>query len=217
MYKSLSSIVVLSCALVGPTTSRADVIVETLEYGHEMNGSIHTYEVNQFDLSMGELNSVTPTLYYTITADVAIENTSGVPVTQKFTFEYKQDVYLNYEEATSIIQLPMEHTFTLTESDDEPGVGEDLGQFKYVHSSSKLIPVETPPSDFYIGEGTFAVAFQENVKLNFSSYTNTNISVSNLKTFGHMDIEYDYTPVPEPASLGLACVSGFMLLRRKRA
>jgi hypothetical protein len=68
---------------------------------------------------------------------------------------------------------------------------------------------------FYSGAGTYQITIDANQALNYGALSGIQALINPQSASGTLVVTYDYT-IPEPASLGLAALSGLLLLKRKR-
>ncbi len=67
----------------------------------------------------------------------------------------------------------------------------------------------------YVGTGTYTINAATLVASGASG-AGVQYAVTVMQTFGELEVTYTYTPIPEPATAGLAGLGALLLLRRRR-
>jgi hypothetical protein len=175
-----------------------------------------------FDPSLGVLTQVTITLNADTEAGSIIWDNESDIVTD-VTLGVGATVTATAPGALTLTAVPLQSNSTTGVAADNDGAADFAGADSFTvaggsgsdSDTDSLTGVAVAP---YIGVGNFNV--------NIGSVLATSVitsggfgptSVVNGTTDGTVEVTYEYTPIPEPASLGLLAAGGLMMLRRRRA
>jgi hypothetical protein len=182
---------------------------------------IQSFSVNQFNTSLGTLNSVTILQYASGSAKLAFENTSTTPVNVAFSSSGS----VNLLGAITVSPLgasfpaffPTNYPFNQTSLSPYDGITDFSGNSGRTYQSQTLFanPVSALVNAASIG------LFQGNGQVSLSAQlsggggvsvipfgTFQGVSQSSTSLFANYTITYDYTPVPEPSTVVGMLISG---------
>lgn len=189
--------------------------------------------LNQFDPSLGTLTGITIDFSGTLNGQVMMENLSrSTPTSVNFSLSQTFNVSDGSGDLwTPTTPTPMSYTksYSLATFD---------GNFDWGGTSGKTDPfvlTATPetisPTDlaYYEGTGTAYLTIAGNASVNIydPATSEYNSNIQNFASYDYAgmgveaDVTYDYSPVPEPASLsalasGLLCAIGVAVRRKKK-
>ena len=171
----------------------------------------------QFDNLGGTriLERVTLTYGILASANVAVENEAGYPDMPSMTFT----VHLGVTPWPSPVDMYNEYTANLAATDGVPGSGPDFYDFGTLSVDGGGGYWETTSDLAWFSSGNPEDEFVFNGSAGFTlgGGPPTALTISDLTASMNASLTYEYSVVPEPATLFLLGLGGLALRRRRRA
>jgi hypothetical protein len=196
-------------------------IVQSFDTGAITPGpnTISEFTVNQFDTSLGTLTRVT--------FEYSVETWGGYYMVQNVTdpsVEVTGFSYIGVSAYLSGTEVP--GGFTTAQAIDAenfvlPSFGdsvEHFGRASNDRNSSALQSQDALSGNFslYEGTGTYAVDFHSSQSTTHSADGAVSGSFEAASSQGYLTVTYEYTPIPEPASLALLVIGCLFLGMQRR-
>ena len=189
--------------------------------------------VSQFDSSLGTLNSVSITVSTALQASLGIENTnpsspaSGTKAFNVYTYFTSGSEY--YDTGASVTLSFDGSAVSTAAYTDATKYVVNLSKYDgvtdYAGTSGTTVVTFTPSNSnalFYnsglasfIGTGSLTFGLVSDAHTSLRTPSNFSTSMSTTGQAG-VTVNYDYTPTPEPATIGLLGLGALSLIRRKR-
>ncbi|QQE13885.1 choice-of-anchor E domain-containing protein [Planctomycetota bacterium] len=227
-----------SASIITTTTHAAEV---TYNSGYSLSATSGTLDggvpilLPQFDKSLGELDSAIVTITGSLSAEIEVENNSSFALSlNELLLTGSVRLLGPYTQANSPqITMTSSTAAPLGASDGVAGSGSDYGEFtistieqeasEYI--SGVVVTPRVPGAsglETYIGDGNISLLAHGSggVAYNGPVYSegtpDFSLDTIGLKATGIASITYNYTAVPEPASMAMMGLGGLMLLKRRR-
>ena len=215
--------VVLTVLVLGSPAMGLSHPPQTLTFSFDNPGS-QTLNFNQFDDNGGMylLTKVTLDLTATQSANVTGENDSQSP--GSLTATLGGTVTATGGGLLAIASLSTsDGPYAVTASDGTPGSGPDFHDFGYMSDSDSDTDILThPPTNLsaFVGLGTIAIDIDGSGGFSISGVSDSSLVVTEFDNDGCATITYEYSVVPEPATIGMLVTGalgmfGVILRRRK--
>lgn len=217
MKKTLLFLLVLCLA----GTGFGATIVQSFDTGPIAPGpnTIAAFTVNQFDTSLGTLTRVTFEYYVETWAGYYYLENRTDPSTPV-------DVTTYIGVTVSLSGAAVPSGFTSAGAVDQQSAtlqnfGDSIEHFGAAANNRNLSAVQSQDalqSNFglYEGTGTYGVDFHSSQSTTHSALGAVNGSFSPANSQGYLTVTYEYTPIPEPASLALLAIGCLIFGMRRR-
>ena len=213
--------VVLTILVLGSPAMGLALPPETLAFSFDNPGG-QTLNFAQFDSSLGMLTKVTLVLNATQGANVTGENDTASP--GEISANLVGQVSATGGGLLVIALLSTsDGPYAIGATDGTPGSGPDFYDFGFISDTdSANNTLADPPDDLssFIGLGTIAIDIAGSGAFSISGVSNSTLVVTEFGNDGSATITYEYTVVPEPATIGMLATGalgmfGVILRRRK--
>ncbi|HBG27463.1 MAG: hypothetical protein A2Y10_02720 [Planctomycetes bacterium GWF2_41_51] len=176
--------------------------------------------VSQFDSSLGTLNSVTITFYTALQGSLGFENLKQFGGNFSIsTNNIYAAVVIGGGICASNYNDNQMYTATLGAYDGTTDYAGTSGTILATYSDSDTMPFffNTPDSMAqFLGTGNMTFTTQTFSMMSLGLPTNSEAAI-NTTGQASVTISYDYTPVPEPATIAILSLGGLFLFKRKTA
>jgi hypothetical protein len=224
MKKFSALTVVLAILVLGSPAIGLSLPPQTLTFGFFDNPGSQMLNFNQFDDNGG--------LYLLTKVTLELNATQGANITGENDTEAPGSIAANLNGTVSATGGGLSATALLSTSDGPyavgatdyiPGSGPDFYDFGFISDTESDTDILTdPPDDLspFIGLGTIGIDIAGSGGFSISGVTNSTNVVTEFGNDGSATITYEYTVVPEPATIGMLATGalgmfGVILRRRK--
>jgi hypothetical protein len=197
--------------LLAASQAKADTATYTDVYPPGTTEWSHNFVLPLFDPSLGSLSSVYIAASESVNINGTVQNTSTGP--QSFTFRAGSLLTVTLPGTLGFLQpspLALAQAYNLPAGGSAP--------YGPVNASDAVNYTYTLPADmnWFVGVGTFSLpGFTQTQELIAGGGGNIIASLSTLAG-ATVEVQYTYTPVPEPGSFALLALGGALMLLRKR-
>ena len=176
-----------------------------------------TLPIPKFDSSLGILQSIKLTLAGQVQGDASYENLGAGPAS--VTLSLQAALKLQRPDGSVLAEIIPLASITANPSAYDGSInfaGSSGGTYIGLSDSITEISTITNPADLalFTGPGTIDLGFSATGSSTGTGAGNLITSFS-TKAAGQVEVVYEYTTIPEPATMGLLALGG-LLLRRKR-
>lgn len=175
-----------------------------------------TVNLSQFNPALGTLTAVTLDLSGSVQAHVTAENDSAIAGSMGVDLTGLLGASGPGSLSTSAGITQSAGPVSVTASDGTADSGGDYVDFGTISGSNSANNTIISGFSAYVGTGTITFNITGNGGFAVNGVSNSTIHVTDFGGDGTAKVTYTYTPVPEPASLGLFAIGGLMMIRRRR-
>ena len=211
VWTIMLSILVFSAPAMGLS------ITQTLPFDFPISPGSQTLAFNQFNMPTFTLLSVTLELDASEAGNITAENDSTIA--GNITVNMSGSVTGTGPNLSAIAVISQSAgPQAVAATDGVPGSGPDYYDFGYVSDSDSDSDTQNSNLAPFIGAGTIDIDIDGLGGWAFTGVTDATLQFSDFEAWGDATIIYEYTCIPEPATIGMVLVGAlgmFGVIRRK--